>query len=63
MAKKYSDKEINNVMTLYTLLCSTIKEASIKYLAGIGSICKTEDSSQRKQFYKKRIMDLLEVAK
>ena len=63
MEKKFTDKEISNVLTIYSILCSGNKETSIKYLDGIGSICKTEDSTQRKNLYKKRIMDLLENIK
>jgi hypothetical protein len=63
MEKKYTDKEITNILTIYSVLSKGNKEASIKYLNGIGSICKTEDPNQRRDFYKQRIRDLLNAIK
>ena len=48
MGKQYSEKDTNNVLTLYSLLCKGKKEASIQYLDGLSGVCKIEDSSLRK---------------
>ena len=59
MGKQYSEKDINNVLTLYSLLCKGKKEASIQYLDGLSGVCKIEDSSLRKSMLRERMKNLL----
>jgi len=61
MGKQYSEKDINNVLTLYSLLCKGKKEASIQYLDGISGVCKIEDSSLRKSMLRERMKNLLDI--
>jgi hypothetical protein len=63
MGKKYSEKELNNVLTLYSILCSSDKTASIQYLDGISDVCKTEDSSLRKTLLREKMNKLLSASK
>ena len=59
MGKQYSEKDTNNVLTLYSLLCKGKKEASIQYLDGLSGVCKIEDSSLRKSMLRERMKNLL----
>ena len=59
MGKNYSDIELNNIMTLYSILCTGDKNSSIKYLDGISGVCKTEDPSERKNLFRERMHILL----
>ena len=61
MGKQYSEKDINNVLTLYSLLCKGKKDASIQYLDGLSGVCKIEDSSLRKSMLRERIRNLLDT--
>lgn len=60
MENKYSDKEINKLLTLYTLLGNGKKEAAIQYLDDISNICKIEDQTLRKSLFRDRIKVLLD---
>jgi len=59
MVKDYSDKEINNILTLYSILCTGNKNSSIQYLDGVSDVCKTEDPSQRTTLFRERMRKLL----
>lgn len=61
MGNQYSEKDINNVLTLYSILCKGNKDASIQYLDGLSGICKIEDSSLRKSMLRERMKNLLDT--
>jgi hypothetical protein len=54
-----SVEQKRKVMTLYSLLCSSDKKASINYLVDVGNFCKEKYTSIRRTRYKKTLNELL----